>query len=126
MTRSRSIVRPGSHYRFRDASVDALGPGWVSLSLGPDASRPVLWYREALRAVVVLGENRILTDALASLGFALVYRGLDHRVYLGPALAAAEPSESPGPPAADPDYVPDVGPSCDTTQRPPTDLVRSA
>jgi len=101
MTPSRSAAQPGSHYRFRDASVDALGPGWVSISLGPDASRPVLWYREELQAVVLLGENRILTGALASLGFALVYRGLDHRVYLGPAVAAAEPPENPDPPAGD-------------------------
>jgi len=126
MTRSRSAVRPGSHYRFRDASVPALGAGWVSLSMGPDASRPILWYREELRAVVVLGENRILTNALASFGFVLVYRGVDHRVYLGPAVAAAKPPESPGPLAADSQPVPDFDPSSETVQRPPTDLVSSS
>ena len=113
MTRSRSALRPGSHYRFRD-SVDAVGPGWVSLSLGPDASRPVLWYREELQAVVVLGENRILTDALASFGFALIYRGLDHRVYLGPAVAATGPPGSSAPAAADSKSLADFRPSRDT------------
>lgn len=71
MTHTLPAIRPGSHYRFRDLGAVGLGPGWLVLSLSSDASRPVLWYRQELRPVVLLGRNLSLAGALAGLGFVL-------------------------------------------------------